>query len=222
MSKSNVSRAEFEAFFAGRPPADRAYGVELAEFITPEFVTFTDANWAILYATYATKAGGDAGCCGGKKKDMDAFKLESYCDSGSYCARCRELARGRPLRQNFFVNGLVEEIDFACPRGKDWGWQPPRIVNVALNILGGAVGYAKAKMGVDPAEDDKVRARLDVCAGCELAVPCKEGSPVLCCGETIKSLLDAGGGSCGCNLETKAALDGAVCPLGKWLPAEQE
>jgi hypothetical protein len=75
------------------------------------------------------------------------FTETIHCRSGVHCQTCRDLERGRRWRadlgQRFSVpDGLV---DFACPRGRPWGWKRPSrglgdtVAKVIETVTGGRV-----------------------------------------------------------------------------------
>jgi hypothetical protein len=58
---------------------------------------------------------------------MKVFSETPTCKSGLHCQTCRDRDGGRALRiqwgQHFIMPAGGEQ--FACPHGKDWGYQPP-------------------------------------------------------------------------------------------------
>lgn len=80
-------------------------------------------------------------------------------------------------------------------------------------IAHGAIGAAKAILGVDPAPAEIMNQRRGICRSCEYAEPCKFTPANRCmCSK------------CGCVLRLKCAVAGESCPLGKWQahPANNE
>lgn len=72
-------------------------------------------------------------------------------------------------------------------------------------ISHGALGIAKAIMGVDPAPKEEVARRRAICRGCEFVIPCKFQPGKVCqCGK------------CSCILPAKTLVASEQCPIGKW------
>lgn len=80
------------------------------------------------------------------------------------------------------------------------GQDVDEILNRTLN---GAIGLAKATVGIDRADDSKARNRLETCRSC----PSGLYSGGLC---------SVAGGGCGCVLSMKVQIDGERCPKGHW------
>jgi len=100
--------------------------------------------------------------------------------------------------------------------------QPANKPSSALGKLAhGAVGLAKATLGIDRATDEAVKARLAICETCVESIP--KASPVTSrkCGSLLKALAGKGGG-CGCGLGSKTMIAGESCPLGKWGPEKAD
>ncbi len=115
--------------------------------------------------------------------------------------------------------------------GHQWVGDPPVIHDplpddktkwhtAAARVAHGIAGYAKAAIGIDPAEDDVIAARRLACLGdgtpgtqCEHATECSTAwcPGGLCCGKIF-----SGDKTCGCCISKKAAIAGERCPIGKW------
>lgn len=73
----------------------------------------------------------------------------------------------------------------------------------AARMVHGAVGLAKAALGVDKADGATMAARLAICQDCEHAEKNHEGKAAKC-------------NECGCRLIAKTSIQGESCPIGKW------
>lgn len=80
----------------------------------------------------------------------------------------------------------------------------------------GALGIAKAALGLGAAAREVIARRRAICHDCDKALPCREGASEKCwCGPLWQSLRgDAR--TCGCRLRYKTQLQNESCPLGKW------
>jgi len=114
-----------------------------------------------------------------------------WCANGRMCRTCRNLEGGREWRQQIVERFSVPEVDWVCPRGHDWGYEPP--------------ARETAKQEPDPPYVAERRATCDVCD-----VP-PDG-----CG--VKHRRDVLGKRCWFGIYIKQP--GADCPRGKW-PANE-
>jgi len=48
-----------------------------------------------------------------------------WCVSGLVCRLCRDLEGGRAWREQTAELFNVMEVDWPCPKGHEWGYQPP-------------------------------------------------------------------------------------------------
>ena len=80
------------------------------------------------------------------------------------------------------------------------------------NCLKGAVGLAKAALGIDAAPPAAVAERRDACRGCDRASRNPSPRHVAARGLTTLSRC----AECGCFIAAKTQLAGETCPLGKW------
>ena len=72
-------------------------------------------------------------------------------------------------------------------------------------IVHGAIGLAKAALGVGAADEATIEARRAICRACDRAIRCEQKPSLFCrCRE------------CGCVLRAKTRLADESCPLGKW------
>ena len=53
---------------------------------------------------------------------LQTFSTQYECTTDVFCVKCRDLESGRPLRRNFAEFFRIPAVDFACPRGKPWGY----------------------------------------------------------------------------------------------------
>lgn len=73
------------------------------------------------------------------------------------------------------------------------------------SVIHGAVGLAKAALGIGLSDDATVETRRAICRACDSAVRSKYKPDWVCrCRE------------CNCNLKAKTMLASESCPLGKW------
>lgn len=58
---------------------------------------------------------------------MRVFAETGHCASGVHCETCRDLAGGRAWRLRLSRTFLLPggDPDFACPRGRPWGYEGP-------------------------------------------------------------------------------------------------
>lgn len=74
---------------------------------------------------------------------------------------------------------------------------------LVIRAIGGAVGIAKATLGVDPATPETIEARRKTCESCPD-------------GLYENGRCDLRKGGCGCRLALKWKIDGERCPRGHW------
>jgi hypothetical protein len=58
---------------------------------------------------------------------MQLFVMSNHCTSKAHCETCRKLEDGRTWRRNLTKFFLLPDnnIDFACPHGKEWDGRKP-------------------------------------------------------------------------------------------------
>lgn len=73
-------------------------------------------------------------------------------------------------------------------------------------IIHGAIGLAKAAIGIDLADEATIEARRAICRACPHAMPHEKNPAKFGACE-----------KCGCRLQAKTAIASESCPIGKWL-----
>ena len=53
------------------------------------------------------------------------FIKTPHCLREAHCGTCRDLEGGRTWRQGIAKRFEVEGVDWPCPKGHEWGYQPP-------------------------------------------------------------------------------------------------
>jgi len=92
-----------------------------------------------------------------------------------------------------------------------------RLPEIASHLLQGAIGMAKAKLGVDRTSDEERNRRLKICEDCEMSLP--KNVPILArrCGKLWDIFRTQGQGTgCGCGIALAVRVASKECPLGKW------
>jgi len=81
----------------------------------------------------------------------------------------------------------------------------PGLVVFASRPVAGAVGIAKAVLGIEPADAETMQRRIATCEACP------DG-----CYQTGPSRCDRANGGCGCFLAAKWRIASEKCPKGHW------
>lgn len=159
--------------------------------------------------------------------------VESFdCECRAHCLTCRDVEVGRAWRQQLTAGFTLpgNRVDFPCPHGVAWtpgtgkpgrrkadrpvppvGWK-----QAARRVSHGLLGLAKSLLGIDPAPETVIRARLEVCGACDQNVKCIGATEVRCCGRLLDVLDPTAVDRCGCVITQKVKVAGEKCPLGKW------
>ena len=93
---------------------------------------------------------------------MRPFTETPHCRSGGHCRTCRDLEEGRAWRLSLAAGFALPPgaPDFACPRGKAWGWRPPD------RGLGDTVERFLHAAGIGPVAKRLIRALTGKPCGC--------------------------------------------------------
>ena len=163
---------------------------------------------------------------------MRVFANCFHCRCGVHCETCRDREGGREWRlmlmRSYSVPGGA--VDFECPHGRPWGYEPAddgRRSSVTMGqaaatgrrqggCCGQAVeaarGAAKAlglATGISaPATWQEYRYRHAICEQCEEFGVHRRGF----CGQPLVKT----DRTCGCSIYIKAKLADEHCPQGKW------
>ncbi|HUX02246.1 MAG TPA: hypothetical protein VMY35_14875 [Phycisphaerae bacterium] len=56
---------------------------------------------------------------------LDKFTKTPHCRREMHCGTCRDLEGGRAWRKQIAERFTVEGVDWPCPKGHDWEYEPP-------------------------------------------------------------------------------------------------
>lgn len=144
------------------------------------------------------------------------FYSSRHCAERHVCVICRDPgAGGQAYRRSLVAGGQVDATDFACPIGRPWkrpGEGDAGIVSKPDTPRQSNTDAAKA-IATEQAQHPK----LAICRTCpEHTDQPMFGVTLTICGRLLVDAFDASKKTCGCVMDVKARLPGAVCPLGKW------
>ena len=129
------------------------------------------------------------------------FCESAHCHVGAHCCVCRDKEGGRRWRRLIAQRFEADGVDWPCPHGNPWGYQPPERTRRSVpHVEKGPVGLSY------------VAERQTICDACEV--------PAMECEVRYKRELQAAGGkTCWFNRFTRRA--SSCCPAEppKWLAA---